>query len=158
MFSNDKDNFVKVELDTTFYLGRQHVAEQFCDLLVKYNGVYLPEQWDTQQDLIYDILLIALLKLISFRSGLELRSGRLSFSQGSVRGLKCRWTSSASLSRNFLAVLILSFLAARSCYGSGCPRVRRDVDDTRQAAGVVDNGTAHKRLACEAASGSHADS
>ena len=49
MFSNDKDNFVKVELDTTFYLGRQHVAEQFCDLLVKYNGVYLPEQWDTQQ-------------------------------------------------------------------------------------------------------------
>ena len=49
MFSNDEDNFIKVELDTTFYLGRQQVAEQFCDLLLKYDGIYLPEKWDTEQ-------------------------------------------------------------------------------------------------------------
>jgi hypothetical protein len=49
MFSDKEDNFIKVELDTTFYLGRQHVAEQLFDLLFRYDGIYLPERWDTEQ-------------------------------------------------------------------------------------------------------------
>ena len=49
MFSNDEDNFIKLELNTTFYLGRQQVAEQFFDLLFRYDGVYLPQKWDTEQ-------------------------------------------------------------------------------------------------------------
>ncbi|HEU4713186.1 MAG TPA: hypothetical protein VFS76_16560 [Pyrinomonadaceae bacterium] len=49
MFNNEEDNFIKVELNTTFYLGRQQVAEQFCDLLLRYDGIYLPEKWDNEQ-------------------------------------------------------------------------------------------------------------
>jgi hypothetical protein len=48
MFTDKDQNFVKVELDTTLYLGRKHIGEEFFDLLLRYEGIYLPERWDTE--------------------------------------------------------------------------------------------------------------
>lgn len=48
MFTDKDQNFVKVELGTTGYLGRKHIGEEFFDLLLRYEGIYLPERWDTE--------------------------------------------------------------------------------------------------------------
>jgi hypothetical protein len=48
MFTDKDQNFVKVELDATLYLGRKHIGEEFFDLLLRYEGIYLPERWDTE--------------------------------------------------------------------------------------------------------------
>lgn len=48
MFTDKDLNFVKVELDTTRYLGRKHIAEEFFDLLLRNEEIYLPERWDTE--------------------------------------------------------------------------------------------------------------
>jgi len=45
--AQDKD-FIEVELFTTRYLGRQDTAERFADLLFRYDGIYVPESWDTE--------------------------------------------------------------------------------------------------------------
>jgi hypothetical protein len=49
MFTNDANNFIKVDLSTTLYLGRKEIAERFCDILTKYNDAYLPDRWDIEQ-------------------------------------------------------------------------------------------------------------
>ena len=48
MFTDEDQHFVKVELDTTLYLGRKHIGKEFFDLLLRYEGIYLPERWDTE--------------------------------------------------------------------------------------------------------------
>ena len=35
MFTDKDQNFVKVELDATLYLGRKHIGEEFFDLLLR---------------------------------------------------------------------------------------------------------------------------
>jgi hypothetical protein len=49
MFLAKGDEYVKINLSTTRYLGRQYVATQFLDLLVRYGEIYTPERWDVQQ-------------------------------------------------------------------------------------------------------------
>jgi hypothetical protein len=48
MFTDQSQNFVKVELDTSRYLGRPQIGKEFFDLLLRYDGIYLPERWDTE--------------------------------------------------------------------------------------------------------------
>lgn len=48
MFTDKDHNFVRVELDTTLYLGRKHIGEEFFELLFRHEGIYLPERWDTE--------------------------------------------------------------------------------------------------------------
>src|SRR5256885_11795945 len=49
MFTNDENNFIKVELNTTSYLGGEYVAERFLGILTEYKEVYLPDRWDLEQ-------------------------------------------------------------------------------------------------------------
>jgi hypothetical protein len=49
MFWQNETDYLQVKLVTTRYLGRQHVAEQFLDLLFRYGGIYVPEKWDTEE-------------------------------------------------------------------------------------------------------------
>jgi hypothetical protein len=49
MFSGNEKDYLQVNLVTTHYLGRQHVAERFLDLLFRYGGIYVPEKWDTDE-------------------------------------------------------------------------------------------------------------
>src|SRR5882672_12437646 len=49
MFTNDENNFIKVELNTTSYLGGKYVAERFLGILTEYKEVYLPDRWDLEQ-------------------------------------------------------------------------------------------------------------
>jgi len=48
MFTDKDQNYVKVELDSTQYFGRKPIGVQFIDLLFRYEGIYLPERWDTE--------------------------------------------------------------------------------------------------------------
>src|SRR5690349_5192663 len=47
MFTDKDQNFVKVELDTTLFIGRKHIGEEVFALLLRWEGTYLPERWDT---------------------------------------------------------------------------------------------------------------
>lgn len=49
MFWESETNYLQVNLSSTRYLGRQHVAEQFFDLFQRYRGIYVPEKWDTEE-------------------------------------------------------------------------------------------------------------
>lgn len=49
MFWDRETDYLQINLSSTRYLGRQHVAEQFLDLLQRYRGIYLPEKWDTEE-------------------------------------------------------------------------------------------------------------
>src|SRR5215813_9022041 len=42
---SEKDIFIKVEVFTTKYLGREDVAVNLLDLLLRNNAPYLPEKW-----------------------------------------------------------------------------------------------------------------
>jgi hypothetical protein len=48
MFTDQDNNFVQLELHTTRYLGRKDTAENIVDLLFRYDDLYLPESWDTE--------------------------------------------------------------------------------------------------------------
>jgi hypothetical protein len=49
MFWERETDYLQINLSSTRYLGRQHVAEQFLDLLQRYRGIYVPEKWDTEE-------------------------------------------------------------------------------------------------------------
>jgi len=48
VFTDQDKDFIEVELFTTRHLGRQDTAKRFVDLLFRYDGIYLPESWDTK--------------------------------------------------------------------------------------------------------------
>lgn len=48
MFTDRDDNFIQFQLHTTRSLGSEPIAENFVDLLLRYDGLYLPERWDTE--------------------------------------------------------------------------------------------------------------
>ena len=48
MFTDQDRDFIEVELFTTRYLGRKDTGESFIELLFRYDGIYLPEKWDTE--------------------------------------------------------------------------------------------------------------
>ncbi len=48
MFTDQDKDFIEVELFTTRHLGRKDAAERFVDLLFRYDDIYLPESWDTE--------------------------------------------------------------------------------------------------------------
>ncbi len=48
MFTDKDQNYVKIELETTLYLGRRHIGDEFFDLLFRHDGFFLPEKWDTE--------------------------------------------------------------------------------------------------------------
>ena len=49
MFKSTDKDFVEMSLSTTRFLGRQHTGEEFLNLLSRYDGIYVPEKWDTEE-------------------------------------------------------------------------------------------------------------
>lgn len=49
MFLDKDRDYLTVNLHSTRYLGKQDILERFLELLSRYNGVYLPQKWDTDE-------------------------------------------------------------------------------------------------------------
>src|SRR6266576_7080892 len=49
MFTDKDKNFIEVGLWATRFLGRPDIGKQVIDLLCRYDGIYLPEKWDTEE-------------------------------------------------------------------------------------------------------------
>jgi hypothetical protein len=48
VFTDLDKNFIESQLFTTRHLGRRDVGEQFTDLIFRYDDIYVPERWDTE--------------------------------------------------------------------------------------------------------------
>jgi hypothetical protein len=53
--NSEKDIFIKAEVFTTKYLGREDVAVNLLNLLLRNNTPYAPEKWGTEEKPRYGI-------------------------------------------------------------------------------------------------------